>query len=348
MKESYLPQHVFNKLTAEGWTGENVFVRKDQEGTPLLVWAVKKWSGLPPVTVVGYLKEILPWCDLEATDAQGQNALHIAATSSAGFIPFLLEAGVPPDTVDLEGSTPLFITSHHSGVSVRALLAAGADPNLPLKSGCALHAAVQGTDIDAVAALLGAGAFPDGPMAADNPQRITPLMVASFAEGACQAAEKLLEAGADPLASFSGRTVLMFAILSASPRTLGWLIEKGADTTTMGQGVSPLRLAAMHNPALIPVLLASGSPPQAFDNPGEDALAACLESAVHSDKNAVAAVAGINCLIHAGAERGVERLVEAMMRRPENPVFSPLKALVSSLDMERAFPVASPRAKARL
>ncbi|MCA0989852.1 M48 family metallopeptidase [Pseudalkalibacillus hwajinpoensis] len=83
-------------------------------------------------------QSLISTVNLEATDADGWNALHYAAEypEDEKMLETLLELGMNPDIKDDYGMTPLMVASQNGFVSkVELLLGAGADPNLEDQEG---------------------------------------------------------------------------------------------------------------------------------------------------------------------------------------------------------------------
>ena len=108
--------------------------------------------------------------DLDATDADGNTALHWAAAFGyVDVIAALLERGAEIDATNGWGRTPLLMAAAAGhGEATIALVDAGADPNVFGRGEfeySPLHAAAARGQVDVMKALLGAGA---GPRAKDR------------------------------------------------------------------------------------------------------------------------------------------------------------------------------------
>jgi ankyrin repeat protein len=164
-------------------------------------------------SVVAQLLEVRT-CNPSLTDADGNTALHWAATAgSAGVCKLLLSVGVNPGAVAADGCTPL----HRAGGSVEvadALIAGGAPVRAHASGdgGTALHAAAGGGHAAVCRCLLDAGC----PVDAVNAAGSTALYAAASA-GHLEACTVLLEAGADPdIAPSNGNTPLHLAAQKGS------------------------------------------------------------------------------------------------------------------------------------
>jgi cytohesin len=157
------------------------------------------WRGGAP----GILSVLLAaGADVCAADADGQTALHFAASHcDAESARVLLAAGADPNARDATGRTPLHAIGGlapslggPSGASVAAVLAtSGADVNARSASGLTpLIAAVLRREARWVEVLLRAGAHASMP----GPRLWTPLHYAA-AKGLPEIARLLLSAGAD-------------------------------------------------------------------------------------------------------------------------------------------------------
>lgn len=120
---------------------------------------------------------------------------HAAATSDAGTVSRLLQAGEDPNGLDKHGCTPLHRAAHSGGVDVvRQILCARADVTAVTEHGhTALHRACMRGHADVVAELLRAGAD----HTVTTSRGYTSLHYAARA-GYASTARLLLEARADP------------------------------------------------------------------------------------------------------------------------------------------------------
>lgn len=131
---------------------------------------------------------------------------------------------------------------------VQRLLQEGADVNEGARdcSGPALFSAIQRREHQIARILLQAGADPHATFA----DGMTPLHLAA-AENDTKGIEILLGAGADPNMATGYGTALHFASLSGTPATVERLLQAGADpnVVAMQGGVTPLHCAAGCPPA---------------------------------------------------------------------------------------------------
>ncbi|MFJ1601130.1 ankyrin repeat domain-containing protein [Streptomyces sp. NPDC088261] len=146
----------------------------------------------------------------------------------------LLRAGVPPEATDGDGQSALHLAavSDEPGL-VRLLLAAGADPERgsgPDGGDLPLCGAACGGHTEVVRALLAAGARPDRPEAFG----FTALAWAAV-QGFPDTAEALLEHGADPdLPGPGGEPPLVLAARRGSPSATRVLLRYGAGAQDTG------------------------------------------------------------------------------------------------------------------
>ena len=86
---------------------------------------------------MGTAKKLIPHANLQATDSDGRNALHLAAhKNDPEIIKALAEKGARLDAKDKDGKTPLFTAAEkNKHQSLGALLSAEANPNLPDERG---------------------------------------------------------------------------------------------------------------------------------------------------------------------------------------------------------------------
>lgn len=155
--------------------------------------------------------------DIHAQDFLNRTALHWAAQEGhTDLVRLLLEAGADINAQDVDKQTPLMLALlHNRPDSVREIL--NRQPDLELAndrefdgSYTALQIACSAaakTSPDIVRELIEAGANVNN---AQPTQGITPLMITVFA-GKEEIAKILLQAGADPNATYRGKTALDLA-----------------------------------------------------------------------------------------------------------------------------------------
>lgn len=214
-----------------------------------------------------------------AADAEGFNAMHLAAeNSSSDSIKVLIaaEAGIiGPLTWDNKKEfTPLMLSARAGNVSTTsALIAAGADVNAGLnsKNKVALHYAVRSESFECVSQLLAAAAVP-------NPLTLyseTPLHIA-VGEGYYAIVKILLGAGADVRASRGTARMASIHIAAHEGHAsiVRLLLDAGADHKQRNaRGQTALHLAARSQSAdTVLELLKDGANPNARDGDGKSPL----------------------------------------------------------------------------
>lgn len=216
----------------------------DREGMTALLWAAH-WNDLDMVQAL-----LAAGANPNAANRYGVAPLHEAATvRNAAMVRVLLQAGADPDAAYGEGETPLMIAARAGSLdAVRLLIEAGADVNAaesfrgltPL-----MYAAVE-NHADIVRALVAAGADPNartvrytfqklvggaGGIIHDRPEGNLTALILAARQGAIEAGEALLSAGADIDAEEPqyGFTPLQTAIFNGHYRFARMLIARGAN-----------------------------------------------------------------------------------------------------------------------
>ena len=215
----------------------------DVDGSTPLQWAAH-WNNLETVKAL-----LVAGAKANAANRYGVTALHEAATiGSAPIINALLRAGAKADAMYGEGETALMLAARSGSLeSVKLLLEANADANAAetFRGQTALMLAANENHAAVVTALLAAGARPNtrsveytfqtltggaGGIIHDRPQGgVTALMLAAR-QGALEAGDALIAAGADlaleePQYRF---TAMQTAIFNGHYAFAKMLIEKGA------------------------------------------------------------------------------------------------------------------------
>jgi ankyrin repeat protein len=216
----------------------------DRQGMTALLWAAH-WNDLDMVQAL-----LAAGTNPNAANRYGVAPLHEAATvRNAAMVRVLLQAGAAPDVAYGDGETPLMIAARTGSLEVvRLLLEAGANVHAaesfrgltPL-----MYAAVE-NHADVARALLAAGADPNartvrytfqklvggaGGIIHDRPEGSLTALILAARQGAIEAGEALLSAGADidveePQYGF---TPLQTAIFNGHYRFARMLVERGAD-----------------------------------------------------------------------------------------------------------------------
>ncbi len=216
--------------------------------------------------------------DVNATEADGTSALHLAAErDDLAVARVLVGAGARAGAANRFGATPLALAALNGSARMLALLLeAGADPNATLPGGeTALMTAARTGRVDAMDVLLARGATVN---AREDARGQTALMWAA-AEGNAAAVTRLLKAGADLRARAHGPdaepgakpkridalTPLLFAVRSGRLDAVAALLDGGADVNEAApDGSSALSVACLNQHwELGALLLARGADPNA-------------------------------------------------------------------------------------
>lgn len=252
--------------------------------------------------------------DVDARDAAGNTALHLAALNhDLNAVTALLAAGADADAKNTAEATPLLYGAGHAGI-VKALLARGANPNAASKlKNTPLMAAVAHPDsFEAARLLLDAGAdlharktadvdIPLGRAvvagdrrtidlllargAAKDPKSVSAALANAAFAGNADVVELLLSRGADPNQTdeFTGHA-LNLALLGEELAVARLLIEKGADPhvrSIEGHGTPSIVFAAYNqsgDASVAKALIARGADVNARNDQGATALSYALRS----------------------------------------------------------------------
>jgi len=145
------------------------------------------------------------------------------------------------------------------GRAILNLLRRGFDVNSPSETGqTALFLALRGEALQAATALLSA---PDIKIDQANEARETALMMAAL-RGQLEWCQRLVDRGA--AVNREGWSPLHYAATSPNPRTVSYLLGKGAQVNALSpNGTTPLMMAARYgNEASVEVLLAANADPK--------------------------------------------------------------------------------------
>lgn len=206
-----------------------------------------------------------------SVDAQGRNALHIAAgTEDGGLLALLLDRGADVNLGDTNGTTPLCVAAEDGIVdNVKMFLQANAD----LAARCSsdrntpLHSAASRGHGSIVKALIEAGAD----LEAKNRHANTPLHTAVSSDNK-EVLQILLAAGADVAArNNAGETPLHLAVSRQEAGMVKVLLAAGAPLEARNaRGATPLWLAANFDAAeMAQMLIAAGADPEAEASDGD-------------------------------------------------------------------------------
>jgi ankyrin repeat protein len=215
----------------------------DVEGMTALHWAAH-WNDLDSVTLL-----LAAGAQPRVANRYGVTPLHEAATvANAAMVNALLRAGADPDAAYGEGETPLMTAARTGNAdAVKMLLEAGARVNAAESFRgltAVMYAAVE-NHAAIVRALAAAGADVNarsreytfqnltggaGGIIHDRPQGALTALILAARQGARDAAEALLAAGADVNAAEPqyGFTPLQTAIFNGHYALARLLVEKGA------------------------------------------------------------------------------------------------------------------------
>ncbi|MEE2777363.1 MAG: ankyrin repeat domain-containing protein [Acidobacteriota bacterium] len=263
----------------------------------------------------------------DARQPDGTTALHWAAHwNDVHMLRDLLDVGADPNATNELGAAPLWLTALNASAKAGGLLlAAGADPNASLPSGeTVLMAAARTGSVELVQALLEAGADPDSQT---HWRGQTALMWAA-GEGHADSVARLVRAGAEVDArSNHGGTALLLAARRGDTATARALLEGGADVDagepvlatnarvdvdeSQTSGRTPLFIASAS------IVATSGFEYGLVTKPsGHEELAIFL-LANGADPNRADSIG--KTPLHAAAETGKARLVEALLTHGADP-----------------------------
>ena len=215
----------------------------DVEGMTALLWAAH-WNDLDSVKLL-----LAAGANARVANRYGVTPLHEAATvGNAAMVNALLRAGADANAAFGDGETPLMVASRSGSAEVvKLLLESGAQPNAAESfrgQTAVMYAAVE-NHAAVIRALVAAGAdvnvrtreykFQDlvggaGGIIHDRPQGALTALMFAARQGAREAAEALVAAGADINAAEPqyGFTALQTAIFNGHYALARLLIEKGA------------------------------------------------------------------------------------------------------------------------
>lgn len=217
--------------------------------------------------------------DAKAVAAGGRTPLHRAAAENANpaVVTLLLSQGADVNARLPGGRTPLHEAAagnRNPGI-LTALLDAGADVNA---RGASDQVWSDRESMAAARMIRGPTPWGGRVTLSDQAGIRTPLHEAVMGRGDSAVVATLIEAGADVAAegdldrmSHPGATPLYWAV-SANPHPAvpELLVRAGADVNARGGSEwTPLHLAALRNPILLPVLLELGADPEAVDRYGK-------------------------------------------------------------------------------
>lgn len=223
-------------------------------------------------------KAIAEGANIDATDANGKTALHLAvAGGKYDAAMALLEAGADLEARDRSGRTPLMWSVESRNVKlVLNLIERGASLDARDETGGTplmwaagfgdvntVQAILQAkpdltaTDSHGMTPLMWAASFGDGARAkllidagigldvVDASRGCSALMYAARSSGAVETLQVLLDAGADlDLVDVTGRTALSWAALLGTPEKVQLLLDAGSDVTKEDfRGWTPLAYA---------------------------------------------------------------------------------------------------------
>lgn len=214
------------------------------DGTTVLHWAVHR----DLVDAADLL--LRAGANVRATNRYGVAPLSLACLNgSEAMVARLLQAGADPGTAQPGGETALMTAARTgSAAVVRQLLAHGADVNATeaWKGQTALMWAAAENNAAAVKALVAGGAdiaarSQVSPGVAELGNRGFTAFTFAARAGAIDAAEVLLEAGADVNETLAdGTSALVLAVMSARYEMAAFLLDHGADPNAAAQGWAAL------------------------------------------------------------------------------------------------------------
>lgn len=255
---------------------------------------------------------------LEKCDKRGKTPLHHAACAgNIEMIEVLLKAGAAVNARDKNLATPLIdavlSAPKPAGAVVKLLLSCSADANIPNALGCVpLHIAAYNNDSSIVPLLINATSRLSRPestgktalhiacafnnivmvgallaarvdLLCANKDGDTPLHTALL-QGSIASTQLLLETKGGGLlvnaVNLKNRSPLHIATQYGQAFIVNALIKRGANLNSVdSEGFSPLSIAAMHKPELVPLLVQHGAdvakiPPGSKTTPLSEALEA--------------------------------------------------------------------------
>ncbi|XP_048384564.1 ankyrin repeat domain-containing protein 29 isoform X3 [Stegostoma tigrinum] len=170
---------------------------------------------------------ILQGADINLQRESGSTALYFAAQQGNDtIVKFLLEYGASTELATKDGATPLSIASQNGHVKVvEILLNRRCNVNIQLKDGAtSLFLAAQGGHLNVINMLLASGAKIDQPRQDGS----TPLFKAAY-KGFIEVVRELLACSPSLGILKNGTTALHAAVLGGNVKTVGLLIDSGAD-----------------------------------------------------------------------------------------------------------------------
>lgn len=183
----------------------------------------------------------------------------MCAVHDASKVRQLLEAGAKFDRTTKDGSTALTLAAGYDGAleSMKLLLEAGASLELSSKADrTPLLLAADVGDVEKVALLLSRGlAIDDG-----SGEGESALLLACW-QGDVEMVRFLLDRGAE-MHSLDDIPFLAFSAVSGDENMLGLLLSRGAEIDGGTEGLTPLMVAAMHDPGhtrIVEALLRAGA-----------------------------------------------------------------------------------------
>jgi len=314
---------------------------RDAFAQGLLAFSQSLASSLGAVLAVdpAVIKELIDaGAEINARDAKGMTALHIAATgvADAESVRVLLAAGADVAARDdlfalspleaaaavnanlevhrvllsaerarssgVEGGLPLVAAALNPNADVaRFLIRAGFDPNTQTELGRPLLVAAALNPVASVTyTLLSAGADPNLDLV-DEGLDHTPLMLAARFNPNAEVTRMLLAEGADVNASAADCTALHRAVEANRAAATRALLEHGADADAAGDDCeAPILLATLGDPSLdiVALLIDAGADVNARDGQGWTAL---MRAVASSRDTSV-----VELLLRSGADRSLD------------------------------------------